>query len=111
MGIARFTCSEWISEATPRATRGMTMAKNDTTTGSPVLLNATTGVDRPYFMGTAKAERLVVDVSFASDETLVADDRSVQSPAQTVETKLTRMLKEATLPVSHLQMRGLLRSR
>ena len=32
-------------------------------------------------------------------------------PSQVVESKLTRMLKDASLPVSHLQMRGLLRSR
>ena len=31
--------------------------------------------------------------------------------SQVVETKLTRVLQEATLPVSHLQMRGLLRTR
>ncbi|MHC5540348.1 hypothetical protein ACYOEI_19175 [Singulisphaera rosea] len=46
-----------------------------------------------------------------ADETLVVDDRSGLSPAHLVETKLTRRLKEATLPVSHLQMRGLLRKR
>jgi len=46
-----------------------------------------------------------------SEETLVVDDRSAVSPAQMVENKLTRMLKEASLPVSHLQMRGLLRKR
>jgi len=45
------------------------------------------------------------------DEALVVDERLQVRPAQAVETKLTRMLKDATLPVSHLQMRGLLRSR
>lgn len=52
-----------------------------------------------------------LSASAPSDETLVVDDRSGLSPAQLVETKLTRRLKEATLPVSHLQMRGLLRKR
>jgi hypothetical protein len=45
------------------------------------------------------------------EEALVVDERSGQRPAHVVESKLTRMLKEASLPASHLQMRGLLRSR
>ena len=47
----------------------------------------------------------------ATEESLVVDARFALSPAQVVETKLTRVLREATMPVSHLQMRGLLRSR
>lgn len=50
-------------------------------------------------------------VATATEEVLVVDDRSRRSPAQMVEDKLTRMLKEASMPASHLQMRGLLRSR
>jgi len=49
--------------------------------------------------------------STLGEETLVIDDRSSLSPAQMVETKLSRMLRETSLPVSHLQMRGLLRRR
>ncbi len=45
------------------------------------------------------------------DEALIVDERASLRPAQVVESKLTRMLKDASLPVSHLQMRGLLRSR
>ena len=45
------------------------------------------------------------------DEALIVDERAHLRPAQVVESKLTRMLKNASLPVSHLQMRGLLRSR
>lgn len=45
------------------------------------------------------------------DETLIVDDRAGISPAQAVEDKLSRMLKDASLPVSHLQMRKLLRPR
>jgi len=45
------------------------------------------------------------------DEALIVDERAHLRPAQVVESKLTRMLKDASLPVSHLQMRGLLRSR
>jgi len=45
------------------------------------------------------------------DEALVVDERLHVRPAQAVEAKLTRMLKDASLQVSHLQMRALLRSR
>ncbi len=45
------------------------------------------------------------------EEALVVDERSEVRPAQAVETKLTRVLQGASLPVSHLQMRRLLRSR
>jgi len=45
------------------------------------------------------------------EESLVIDDRCDLSPAQMVETKLTRVLGGSTLPVSHLQMRGILRKR
>jgi len=50
-------------------------------------------------------------VSAIDEETLVVDDRSSLSPAQMVETKLSRKLQETSLPVSHLQMRVLLRGR
>jgi hypothetical protein len=45
------------------------------------------------------------------EEVLVVDDRTALRPAQVVESKLTRLLQETSLPVSHLQMRGLLRAR
>jgi hypothetical protein len=45
------------------------------------------------------------------EEALVADERWHVRPAQVVESKLARMLKDASLPVSHLQMRSLLRNR
>jgi hypothetical protein len=45
------------------------------------------------------------------EEALVVDERSAVRPAQVVENKLMRMIKNASLPVSHLQMTGLLRSR
>jgi hypothetical protein len=45
------------------------------------------------------------------EESLVIDDRCDQSPAELVESKLTRMLGGSMLPVSHLQTRGLLRQR
>jgi hypothetical protein len=45
------------------------------------------------------------------DEILVVDDRAAVRPAQAVESKLTRLLQEASLPVSHLLMCGLVRKR
>jgi len=45
------------------------------------------------------------------EESLVIDDRCGLTPAQMVESKLTRVLGGGTLLVSHLQMRGLLRQR
>ena len=45
------------------------------------------------------------------EEVLIVDDRAALRPAQVVESKLTRLLQESSLPVSHLQMRGLLRTR
>jgi hypothetical protein len=45
------------------------------------------------------------------EEVLVVDDRAHLRPAQVVESKLTRLLQEAVVPVSHLQMRGLLKAR
>jgi hypothetical protein len=45
------------------------------------------------------------------EESLVVDDRSHLTPAQMVENKLITRLKESSLPVSHLQMRGLVRNR
>ena len=47
----------------------------------------------------------------SQEEVLVVDDRAALRPAQVVESKLTRLLQGASLPVSHLQMRGLLRTR
>jgi hypothetical protein len=45
------------------------------------------------------------------EESLVVDDRSNLTPAQAVENKLITRLKESSMPVSHLQMRGLVRNR
>jgi hypothetical protein len=45
------------------------------------------------------------------EEALIIDERAELRPAQVVESKLTRMLENASVPVSHLQMRGLLRAR
>ena len=52
-----------------------------------------------------------IETAAGPEESLVIDDRCDQSPAQMVETKLSRVLGGAMLPVSHLQMRALLRQR
>jgi len=56
-------------------------------------------MDRPSLASTSREEALIVD------------ERSELRPAQVVESKLTRMLENASVPVSHLQMRGLLSTR
>jgi hypothetical protein len=48
---------------------------------------------------------------YSGQEEVVVDDRARLRPAQLVENKLTRMLQVTSLPVSHLQIRGLLRVR
>jgi hypothetical protein len=63
---------------------------------------------------TAASSARSLPSRFASslpEESLVVDDRSHLTPAQMVENKLINRLKESSLPVSHLQMRGLVRKR
>jgi hypothetical protein len=45
------------------------------------------------------------------EEVLVVEERANLRPAQVVESKLTRLLQEAAFPASHLQVRGLLKTR
>jgi hypothetical protein len=52
-----------------------------------------------------------LDTSALPDESLVIDERCEQRPAELVESKLTRLLGGATLPISHVLTRGLLRHR
>jgi hypothetical protein len=47
----------------------------------------------------------------ANDEVVFIDERSELKPSQAVENRLVALLREASLPVSHLQMRGLIRGR
>lgn len=49
--------------------------------------------------------------SVLPEDSLVVDDRSAMTPAKMVEDKLVHRLKELSMPVSHLQMRGLVRNR
>jgi hypothetical protein len=59
----------------------------------------------------SKVESTETRLSAKLEESLVVDDRSELTPAQMVESRLMSRLKEASLPVSHLQVRGLLRKR
>jgi hypothetical protein len=52
-----------------------------------------------------------VSGAVAADEVLIVDERAAVRPAQAVETKLIRLLQDAFIPVSHLQMRRLLKAR
>jgi len=45
------------------------------------------------------------------EESLVVDSRCGLTPAQAVEGKLMNLLRNDSLPVSHLQLRGLVRGR
>jgi hypothetical protein len=83
----------------------------DDTIGSPI---APAGAGPNAGRALRMHDRLALDTSAAAaspEESLVVDDRCDVSPAQMVETKLTRVLGGAMLPVSHLQMRGMLRER
>jgi hypothetical protein len=63
---------------------------------------------------TASVTSRVLPARFAvslPEESMVVDDRSHLTPAQMVENKLINRLRESSLPVSHLQMRGLVRNR
>lgn len=65
----------------------------------------------PVDAGAERFSAVVRPPASSSEETVVVDDRSGLSPAQVVETKLSRILEGSSLPVSHLQMRGILRNR
>jgi len=67
------------------------------------------GMDSDRLRAKEQVGRL--DAQATDEEVFIVDDRSAMSAAQMVENKLTRILKDASLPVSHLQMRNLLRSR
>ena len=49
--------------------------------------------------------------SAAADEVVVVDERSGLSPSQAVEDRLVALLRDSSLPVSHLQLRGVVRGR
>jgi hypothetical protein len=68
----------------------------------------------PAGRGKLVHDRLGIDALEAKpsfEESLVVDDRCDQSPAQLVESKMTRMLGRTMLPISILQTRGLLGNR
>lgn len=86
------------------------LVKSSTTPAASTSSTGTTGIGE-VGKGGDRLSFNSLNAPFAFEETLVVDDRAAVRPAQTVENKLSNRLKEATLPVSHLQMRGMLRSR
>ena len=68
--------------------------------------------DPPIVSEPIVPERIVQIFALTDrDESLVVDVRWGMSPAQMVEDKLSRMLQDGSMPVSHLQMRKLVRPR
>jgi len=65
----------------------------------------------PGDRGAARWDAALDEPELIEEETLVVDDRSGLSPAEVVESKLSRKLEQTLLPVSHLQARGLIRRR
>ncbi len=76
-------------------------------------LTTDTLVNTPTAPASSPVSRLMATRFAATlpEESMVVDDRSHLSPAQMVEQKLMSRLRESSLPVSHLQMRGLVRAR
>lgn len=63
---------------------------------------------RPQAVVPALLSRRMADVR--GDEALVPDDRAGLSPAQSVERKLTLLLRGGAIPVSHIRMAKLCRN-
>jgi hypothetical protein len=66
-------------------------------------------------LGEPVSTRASVAQSFARncvlEETLIIDDRTEQSPAEAVEGKLLSLLRDGSLTVSQIQLRGMARGR
>ena len=92
------THGKFTTKATPRQAAYLTPA--------PVLLHDDTFPGLP-----GRLERDATALRSGFEEELIVDDRSAVSPAQAVENRLSRRLPDASLQVSHLQTRGLVRSR
>ena len=78
------------------------------TTESPMSLVSSSWISpaTASTLRTDDAERFAASRFCASnDETVAIDERSELTPSQAVENRLVALLKEASLPVSHLQMR------
>jgi hypothetical protein len=66
-------------------------------------------IDGDHRAGLTRNRSLLI--ASIPEESLVVDDRCGLSPAQAVEGKLMNLLRNDSLPVSHLQLRGLVRGR
>jgi len=95
--------SEISKDVEPTLDRSM-VTVTGTSTATGVVGRGQRGSDR-------RPREILMAGSGASSEELVVDDRCDLRPAQMVETKLTRVLGGGMVPVSHLQMRGMLHPR
>jgi hypothetical protein len=107
----------WSQNAISASPESRDMMRSDSLRTSIARLKAeTVSTDEPMtgYEVTQKRNRRAGPerpVLVVPDEVLVVDDRARVRPAQVIESKLTRLLQEASVPVSHLQMRGLLKIR
>jgi hypothetical protein len=86
-------------------------SKSTPVLNSPVLAGSISSVEVRNSRPRSRFESIDRPSLTSRDEALVVDERSTLRPAQVVESKLSRMLENASVPVSHLQTRGLLRAR
>jgi hypothetical protein len=106
-----------FSQRTPRAEDGPQIMKDDIVNAPVMNIPSAVGPVGDRATGNrnersgSRFETPELLTSFGHEENLIVDDRAALRPAEVVESKLTRLLQEASLPVSHLQMRGLLRTR
>ncbi|WP_435019714.1 hypothetical protein TA3x_001440 [Tundrisphaera sp. TA3] len=90
------------------------------------LMTPISAISEPRFVASPLSSDLLLEAAaapparalaarFASlmlpEDSMVVDDRSHLTPAQMVENKLINRLQASSLPVSHLQIRGMVRNR
>jgi len=82
----------------PKSRRELTLTARSIVSGEIDLRGATTRTRSTLLASVA-------------EESLIVDDRCGLTPAQAVEGKLMNLLRDESLPVSQLQLRGLVRGR
>ncbi len=88
-------------------------SSTNSTTSQAAVLGSPTPHDFSDTSRHAQGRFAVSELFSASmpDEVLVVEERAHLRPAQVVESRLTHLLQGATIPASHLQARGLLKTR
>jgi hypothetical protein len=74
-----------------------------------ITANPTISIDGDHRAGLIRNQASLL--AALPEESLVVDDRCGFTPAQAVEGKLLNLLCDESLPVSHLQLRGMVRGR